>query len=84
VTGELQGACCGALFGNDLSLSVRYGVPLRVPEAGAATDADDKARALIVPVFGGMSKGGRNRLGIPPRARLQAGMQIVCRKSDNQ
>ncbi|MFD9224356.1 recombinase family protein [Streptomyces sp. NPDC060064] len=64
VIGEPQRAFCGTQFGNTFPLFTHYGVPLSVPEVGGAIDPDNEAHDLIMSVFGGMSKGERNRIKI--------------------
>ncbi|MBO8185661.1 hypothetical protein [Streptomyces spirodelae] len=61
VTGEPRRAFSGNQFGDSFLLFVHYEVPLWVPEVGGAIDADNEAHDLILSVFGGMSKGDRNR-----------------------
>jgi hypothetical protein len=43
-----------------------YGVELWVPEVGGPIDPDSEAHDLIMSVFGGMSKGERNRVKLAP------------------
>ncbi|MEU4968231.1 recombinase family protein [Streptomyces smyrnaeus] len=62
VIGEPQRAFYGNQFGDTFPLFVHYEVPLWVPEVGGAIDANNEAHDLILSVFGGMSKGERNRL----------------------
>ncbi|MGW3626181.1 recombinase family protein [Streptomyces sp. NPDC000880] len=64
VIGEPQRAFYGTQFGNTFPLFTHYGVPLWVPEVGGAIDPDNEAHDLIMSVFGGMSKGERNRIKI--------------------
>ncbi|MDF3143513.1 MULTISPECIES: hypothetical protein [unclassified Streptomyces] len=63
--GEPQRAFYDAQFGNNVPLLVHYGVPLWVPEAGGAVDPGNEANDLIASVFGGMTRGERNRLKKP-------------------
>ncbi len=49
-----------------------YGVALWVPEVGGPIDPDSEAHDLIMSVFGGMSKGERNRIKIRVRAAMAA------------
>ncbi|MEU4898004.1 recombinase family protein [Streptomyces sp. NPDC044780] len=64
VIGEPQRAFYGSQFGNTFPLFVHYGVPLWVPEVGGPIDPDNEAHDLIMSVFGGMSKGERNRIKV--------------------
>lgn len=64
VIGEPQRAFYGSQFGNTFPLFVHYGVPLWVPEVGSPIDPDNEAHDLIMSVFGGMSKGERNRIKV--------------------
>jgi site-specific DNA recombinase len=43
-----------------------------VPEAGGPTDPANEAHDLVRPVFGGMSKGERNRVKIRLRSAVPA------------
>ncbi|MGP8297896.1 hypothetical protein ACTPOK_08085 [Streptomyces inhibens] len=70
--GDPQRAFYGAEFGNNFPLFVYYGVPLWVPEVGGATDPDNEAHDLIMSVFGGMSKGERNRIKVRAHAAMSA------------
>ncbi|MER6048123.1 zinc ribbon domain-containing protein [Streptomyces sp. NPDC001793] len=45
-------------------LFVHFGVPLWVPEVGGPIDPKNEAHDLVMSVFGGMSKGERNRIKI--------------------
>ncbi|WAX77444.1 hypothetical protein [Streptomyces sp. KMM 9044] len=72
MTGELQRAFYGARSGNGLPLFAHCGMPLRVPGAGGSVDPDNEVHDLIVPVFAGVSKGGRRRL----KARVHASMPV--------
>lgn len=62
--GEPQRAFYGSQFGNTFPLFVHYGVPLWVPEVGGPIAPDNEAHDLIMSVFGGMSKGERNRIKV--------------------
>ncbi|UNO42979.1 recombinase family protein [Streptomyces sp. MST-110588] len=72
VIGEPQRAFYGSQFGNTFPLFTHFGVPLWVPEVGGAIDPDNEAHDLIMSVFGGMSKGERNRIKIRVRAAMAA------------
>ncbi|MFE6688568.1 recombinase family protein [Streptomyces sp. NPDC057743] len=72
VIGEPQRAFYGAQFGNTFPLFTHYGVPLWVPEVGGPIDADNETHDLIMSVFGGMSKGERNRIKVRVHAAMAA------------
>ncbi|WP_328394091.1 recombinase family protein [Streptomyces sp. NBC_00390] len=52
---------------------MHFHVPLWVPEVGGPIDPDNEAHDLVMSVFGGMSKGERNRIKI--RVRTAMGSQ---------
>ncbi|MFF4602551.1 recombinase family protein [Streptomyces sp. NPDC001339] len=70
VIGEPQRAFFGSQFGNTFPLFAHYGVPLWVPEVGGPIDPDNEAHDLIMSVFGGMSKGERNRIKVRVHAAM--------------
>ncbi|MFI2030566.1 recombinase family protein [Streptomyces buecherae] len=72
VIGEPQRAFYGSQFGNTFPLFVHYGVPLWVPEVGGPIDPDNEAHDLIMSVFGGMSKGERNRIKVRVHSAMSA------------
>ncbi len=79
VVGEPQRAFYGNQFGNTFPLFAHYGVPLWVPEIGGPIDPDNEAHDLIMSVFGGVSKGERNRIKIRVRTAMAAQAQIEGR-----
>jgi site-specific DNA recombinase len=79
VVGEPQRAFYGNQFGNTFPLFAHYGVPLWVPEVGGPIDPDNEAHDLIMSVFGGVSKGERNRIKIRVRAAMAAQAQMEGR-----
>ena len=79
VVGEPQRAFYGNQFGNTYPLFAHYGVPLWVPEVGGPIDPDNEAHDLIMSVFGGVSKGERNRIKVRVRAAMAAQAQIEGR-----
>jgi site-specific DNA recombinase len=79
VVGEPQRAFYGNQFGNTFPLFAHYGVPLWVPEVGGPIDPDNEAHDLIMNVFGGVSKGERNRIKIRVRAAMAAQAQLEGR-----
>ena len=72
-----------AFYGNQYSLTMpvfmHYGVELWVPEVGGLIDPDSEAHDLIMPVFGGMSKGERNGIRIRVRAAMASQAAIEGR-----
>ena len=79
VVGEPQRAFYGNQFGKTFPLFAHYGVPLWVPEVGGPIDPDNEAHDLIMSVFGGVSKGERNRIKIRVRTAVAAQAQIEGR-----
>jgi site-specific DNA recombinase len=77
VVGEPQRAFYGNQFGNTFPLFTHWGVPLRVPEVGGPIDPDNEAHDLIMSVFGGVSKGERNRIKIRVRTAMAAQAQTA-------
>ena len=77
--GEPQRAFYGNQFGNAYPLFAHYGIPLWVPEVGGPIDPDNEAHDLIMSVFGGVSKGERNRIRIRVRAAMATQAQIEGR-----
>jgi DNA invertase Pin-like site-specific DNA recombinase len=53
-----------------MPLFTHYGVQLWVPEVGGPIDPDNEAHELVMSVFGGMSKGERNRIKIRVRTAM--------------
>ncbi|WP_280382768.1 recombinase family protein [Nocardia wallacei] len=79
VIGEPQRAFYGNQFGLTFPVFVHYGVQLWVPEVGGPIDPESEAHDLIMSVFGGMSKGERNRIKIRVRAAMAAQAQVEGR-----
>ena len=55
---------------------VHYGVQLWVPDVGGALDPGSEAHDLVMWVFGGMTKGERNRIRIRVRTAMAAQTHI--------
>jgi site-specific DNA recombinase len=72
VIGEPHRAFYGNQFGLTFPLFTHYGVQLWVPEVGGPLDADNEAHDLVMSVFGGMSKGERNRIKVRVRTAMAA------------
>jgi site-specific DNA recombinase len=70
VIGEPHRAFYGNQFGLTFPLFVHYGVKLWVPEVGGPLDPDNEAHDLVKSVFGGMSKGERNRIKVRVRTAM--------------
>jgi DNA invertase Pin-like site-specific DNA recombinase len=72
VIGEPQRAFYGNQYSLTMPVFTHYGVELWVPEVGGPIDPDSEAHDLIMSVFGGMSKGERNRIRLRVRAAMAA------------
>ncbi|GIJ29107.1 putative recombinase [Micromonospora qiuiae] len=70
--GEPHRAFYGNQFGLTVPLFAHYGVELWVPEIGGPIDPDNEAHELVMSVFGGMSKGERNRIKLRVRTAMAA------------
>jgi site-specific DNA recombinase len=79
VVGEPQRAFYGNQFGNTFPIFTHYGVPLWVPEVGGPIDPENEAHDLIMSVFGGVSKGERNRIKIRVRTAMATQAQLEGR-----
>lgn len=79
VIGEPQRAFYGNQYGLTFPVFVHYGVGLWVPEVGGAVDPDSEAHDLVMSVFGGMSKGERNRIKIRVRSAMTAQASVEGR-----
>src|SRR6201995_198872 len=72
VVGEPHRAFYGNQYGLTFPIFEHYGVPLWVPEVGGPIDPRNEAHDLVMSVFGGMSKGERNRIKIRVKAAMGA------------
>ena len=79
VVGEPQRAFYGNQFGNTFPIFAHYKVPLWAPEVGGPIDPENEAHDLIMSVFGGVSKGERNRIKIRVRTAMAAQAQLEGR-----
>jgi site-specific DNA recombinase len=79
VIGEPQRAFYGSQFGMTFPVFVHYGVSLWVPEIGGAIDPGSDAHDLVMALYGGMSKGERNRIKIRVRSAMKAQTELEGR-----
>ena len=79
VIGEPQRAFYGSQFGMTFPVFVHYGVGLWVPEIGGAIDPGSDAHDLVMALYGGMSKGERNRIKIRTRSAMQTQTELEGR-----
>ena len=79
VIGEPHRAFYGNQYGLTFPIFDHYGVPLWVPEVGGPIDPANEAHDLVMSVFGGMSKGERNRVKIRVRTAMASQAQIEGR-----
>jgi site-specific DNA recombinase len=70
VIGEPARAFYDNQFGLTFPIFVHYGVELWVPEVGGRVDPGSEAHDLVMSLYGGMSKGERNRIKIRVRAAM--------------
>jgi site-specific DNA recombinase len=79
VIGEPHRAFYGNQYGLTFPIFEHYGVPLWVPEVGGPIDPANEAHDLVMSVFGGMSKGERNRIKIRVRTAMASQAQVEGR-----
>ena len=79
VIGEPQRAFYGNQFGLTFPIFVHYGVGLWVPEVGSAVDPGSDAHEIVMNLYGGMSKGERNRIKTRVRTAMAAQAAIEGR-----
>src|ERR1700752_2828758 len=72
VIGEPHRAFYGNQYGLTFPIFEHYGVPLWVPEVGGPIHPANQAHDRLMSVFGGMSKGERNRDKIRVRPAMAA------------
>jgi hypothetical protein len=72
VIGEPARAFYGNQFGLTFPVFVHYLLQLWVPEVGGQVDPGSDAHDLVMAMYGGMSKGERNRIKIWVRTAMQA------------
>ena len=72
VIGEPARAFYGNQFGLTFPVFVHYGVELWVPEVGGKVDPGSDAHDLVMSLYGGMSKGERNRIKVRVRSAMEA------------
>ncbi len=72
VIGEPQRAFYGNQFGLTFPLFEHFDVQLWIPEVGGAVDPGSDAHDLVMALYGGMSKGERNRIKIRVRSAMSA------------
>jgi site-specific DNA recombinase len=79
VVGEPQRAFYGNQFGLTFPVFVHYGVTLWVPEVGGPVDPGSDAHDIVMSLYGGMSKGERNRIKTRVRAAMSAQVSLEGR-----
>jgi hypothetical protein len=79
VIGEPHRAFGGNQYGLTFPIFDHYGVALWVPEVSGPIDPANEAHNLVMSVFGGMSKGERNRDKIRVRTAMAAQAQTEGR-----
>ena len=82
--GEPHRAFYGNQFGLTLPLFEHYGVQLWGPEVGGPIDPNNEAHDLVMSVFGGMSKGERNRVKVRVRTAMATQTQMEGRYLDGR
>ena len=79
VIGEPQRAFYGNQFGLTFPVFVHYGVELWVPEVGGPVDPGSDAHEIVMSLYGGISKGERNRIRTRVRSAMAAQAAIEGR-----
>ncbi|HVA04763.1 MAG TPA: recombinase family protein [Acidimicrobiales bacterium] len=75
VIGEPARAFSGNQFALTFPVFTHYGVELWVPEVGGRVDPGSDAHDLVMNLYGGMSKGERNRIKVRVRSAMSAQAQ---------
>lgn len=70
VIGEPARAFYGQQFGLTFPVFIHYGVELWVPEVGGKVDPGSDAHDMVMSLYGGMSKGERNRIKVRVRSAM--------------
>ncbi len=79
VIGEPQRAFYGNQFGLTFPIFVHYSIQLWVPEVGGAIDPGSDAHEIVMSLYGGISKGERNRIKTRVRSAMAAQTAIEGR-----
>lgn len=79
VIGEPARAFYGGQFGLTFPVFTHYDVELWVPEVGGKVDPGSDAHELVMALYGGMSKGERNRIKIRVRSAMAAEAKVEGR-----
>ena len=79
VIGEPARAFYGNQFGLTFPVFTHYNVELWVPEVGGRVDPGSDAHDLVMSLYGGMSKGERNRIKVRVRSAMGAQAQTEGR-----
>jgi hypothetical protein len=74
--GEPQRAFYGSQFGMTFPVFVHYGVGLWVREIGGAVDPGSDAHDLVMALYGGTSKGERDRIKARVRSAMKAQTEL--------
>jgi DNA invertase Pin-like site-specific DNA recombinase len=69
----------GNQFGLVFPLFVHYGVELWVPEVGGRVDPDSEGHDMLMNLYGGVSKGERNRIKVRVRTAMASQAAIEGR-----
>jgi site-specific DNA recombinase len=72
VIGEPARAFYGQQFGLTFPVFVHYGVELWIPEVGGRVDPGSEAHDMVMQLYGGMSKGERNRTRVRVKSSMAA------------
>jgi hypothetical protein len=81
VIGEPSRANYASQFGLTFPVFVHYGVELWVPIVGGKVEPDSGAHDLVTSLYGGMSKGERNRITVRVRRSMEAPCPCVASRA---